>query len=153
MGLTDLLQTVPWDMYYSVKNAIKKNFGTKSYPTGVPALIVTDDTSPQDLYEELRSRHFELGVYEYNYEGQIWGIRRPEYLDEEAKEATDCDYELHSRCFTDTRGVVVVPHAEPNRYSESGAHVSDKYLNKELGCRLMAQELSDAGISYKRDVA
>lgn len=151
MKLTKLLKSVPWDLWYAVKYVIRKHYGQKTLDDGTPCVVLDGDINLRNLETALRKRHFEAAEYSYYYKGQMWGLRRPEYVENSDYIPESRFYsELHIRSFVLNQGIVLVPHREPSRYEEKEAHTDGDYIMETVGCKLTSDILDDMDIEHHR---
>lgn len=144
MNILKLLRDVPWKIWYDAKLIVRKNWADIEMPENEPALIISGDV--EGLRKELkRSKHFEDAEYELYIKGQEWGLRRPEGISDKGT-----DMELHIRSFVESRGILILPHWEPNRYSESGEHTDSDHVHYATGVDMVEKVLEDLGYSPTR---
>lgn len=144
MNIVTLLRDVPWEIYYDAKRIVKKNWADKELEEGLPALLINGD--PEQLETELKATaFFEDAEYEYHIEGQVWGLRRAANVNDEGIEM-----ELHIRAIPQSRGLLILPHWEANRYTESGEHLSGDWVYRDAGVSRARELLLELGYSPTR---
>lgn len=144
MNITTLLRDVPWKVWYDAKMIVRKNWADREMPEDNPALVIKGDVD--GLQTELKKKeHFEDAEYEYYIKGQEWGMRRAEGISNEGT-----DMELHIRAFVQSRGILILAHWEPNRYSESGEHIDSDHVHYSVGADMAREVLEDIGYSPTR---
>jgi len=128
----------------AVRELGDRYFG-KNRPVGTPGMIVDDD--PMALIDHLRAFNFEdVDLYSYEYDGERWGLRRPEDPQTHPMTGEQIPMELHARGFaTELGDAYVTAHLEANRFEAPGAHLDESMLDRDRGRAMMKQVLKRAG--------
>lgn len=115
---------------------------------GVP--IIVADADPQTVKRTLHEQHYESGdLVSYEYEDELYNLRRPEGYDTDPKHGGEVLMENHTRLFETTGGnTLILTHYEANRYSETTEHLADQGLSWGDGRDIVTDDLDAADIPY-----
>jgi len=130
-----------------IKDLGDRYFGTQR-PRGVP--VVVADESPQTVKRALENRHYESAdLASYEYEGELFNLRRPEGYATDPELGTDLLMENHPRLFAcDNETTLLLTHYEPNRYFETKEHLADQGLTWTGGRDRVIADLEMTEIEY-----
>lgn len=141
---------LPWSYFRRLLDDLSdKYFGVRR-PRGVPALHIPEP--PERVKRKLRERHYESAdVMGYDYEGEVWTLRRPSGLFQHPRTGEDIPMETHARGFrTEDDGTLVICHDEASRFEATGDHLSETVMSWPRGREYVVQDCEELGLGYEQ---
>jgi len=139
---------------YKYLREMLRDFGDRyfkaSRPRGVP--VVVAHAPPKAVKRALNESHYESSdLFSYEYDGELYNLRRPEGHSIDPKHGGEVLMENHTRLFeTDSGETLILTHHEANRYLETTEHLADQGLSWQKGRELITTDLETMDIAYTK---